>query len=236
MMNRISSIIATVTYTSYEPLNNLSLTSYSELSLDDRATGTYLLLRILEPPVEYVGIQTVAEDHIGSVFLLTLYNFISHRLGTDPECALPTGTVIILKEPFLKISLDGTHRIRCDSPSDVVIVGRTSPHHAMASQIKWKHFPAGKPMFSGFIGQSAEEWKSAGNDCYKKQRYNEAREAYSVALQIAEQQVNSSLRATICINMAQCCLATEYFENALQVRKPIAGSHQAKHKLLLCLN
>lgn len=84
------------------------------------------------------SIQTVVEDNRGWSERLALYNYAPD--GTDPRHALPVGTLLAVKEPYLKLSLDGLPTIRVDSPGDITLLA------------------TGDPLLRGLFGELVRSW------------------------------------------------------------------------------
>ncbi|OWA51121.1 hypothetical protein BV898_15618 [Hypsibius exemplaris] len=218
-------------------LSSLTEIVHAKLLSNIRAKGRFIILRTLEPVAALVGLETVAEDRAGDVCTLALYNYRSSKTETTPDEALPVGTVIILKEPVLKIDPERGNALRCDSPSDVVFVGRDSPFYGMVEHTVWHHEVNGSlPSLSSFRGSSAEEWKTEGNNLFKRGLFNEAREAYAVALQLLpadeSKEQGSELRITIHLNLAQTYFRLGFFEETVLHTDIVLKQDPHNHKAL----
>jgi tetratricopeptide (TPR) repeat protein len=84
--------------------------------------GRYLLCRTVAPSIIIIGVTAYVEDLNGDIEELSLYHF-QQSLIDDPNTWLPSGTILIIKEPYLKFgSQNQSVSLRCDSPSDIIFV------------------------------------------------------------------------------------------------------------------
>jgi hypothetical protein len=152
-------------------LQRISLT---DLVLETVHRGKYLLLRTIVHPKKNVGIETVVEDPNGDVEALGLYNQNPCRSHTD---IIPNDSIIVLKEPYYKISAQGGTSLRCDHPADLIFLDANNP---VVQDLKWK---TGTPKIYKIL--TAAEYKTLGNDYFKQGNFYEAIKAYSdVSLEI----------------------------------------------------
>lgn len=117
-------------YCSKLPLDQLTRIGIKNLKMEIKHEGKYLLLRLIEPCFRMSGIMTVVEDPEGSVCILSLYNYIE-KDSVNVEELLPVGTILALKEPHYKFTNSNSCVIRCDSPSDVIILERTGRNNGL---------------------------------------------------------------------------------------------------------
>lgn len=91
-------------------------------SINEPMTGKYLLCRSICPPFKMVAVGTVVDDPDGELCVrLSLYNFIKDVSSTSlMETHLPVGTVLAIKNPWFKTTVDHGLTVRCDNPADVV--------------------------------------------------------------------------------------------------------------------
>ncbi|KAI8893386.1 hypothetical protein BC833DRAFT_531828, partial [Globomyces pollinis-pini] len=68
-----------------------------------------------------IGVITIVMDQTGAVFMFSLYNY-AKNLDVKAEDVLQVGMVIIVKEPYCKLTKGGGFMIRCDSLSDIIVV------------------------------------------------------------------------------------------------------------------
>ena len=131
--------------------------------------------------------------------------------------SLDTKNLFSIWAPFINIF---RFILRCDCPTDVILIGRDSPFYAEVQKIPWRHVPFGtSPPLQSFHGKTADSWKAKGNELFKRKSHREAREAYHVALQMGhgEESDGSELTKSLHLNLAQTCLDLGYFEQVLVV-------------------
>ena len=119
-----------------------------------------------------VGTMMLIEDTNGDVEDLALYNF-ELNLTENPKKWLPKGTILIIKEPYLKYGSMGSNiTIRCDSPSDVIFLDETDK--------RLKEF--------GWMKKSSEDTfdklKEKANNLYNKKEFEKALVYYNRAFDL----------------------------------------------------
>jgi len=102
----------------------LNLDKMSPISLDNMRVnqihyGTYLKCTVIREPFFTSSVQCLVEDENKQMEFLDLYNFVGGLISL--------GTRLIIKEPNLCLKRGGALKnefsIRCDSPTDVVVLG-----------------------------------------------------------------------------------------------------------------
>ena len=157
-----------------QPLSCLQRILLTDLMLETVHRGKYLLLRTIVHANKIVGIETVVEDPNGDVEVLGLYNQNPNRSHTD---TIPNDSIIVLKEPYYKITAQGGTSLRCDHPTDLIFLDANDP---VVQGLKWK---TGTPKIHKIL--TAAEYKTLGNDYFRQSKYYEAIRAYSdVSLEI----------------------------------------------------
>ena len=101
------------------PFNELQKTMIKSLRLETHHRGQYLLVRTVTPTDTMTAVMAIVEDEEGSVLMLQLYN--QEQELSDAQC-LKTGTVLVVKEPYVKVMADGDYGIRVDHLSDVSFI------------------------------------------------------------------------------------------------------------------
>ncbi|KAH7731125.1 TPR domain protein [Aphelenchoides avenae] len=105
-----------------KPVGDLKPITFDQMELPKIHTGRYVVCRTLTEAYTFVGTSTLVEDLNGNVEQVSLYNF---RPYID-DGWLPVGTILVIKEPFVKYGSFGEDVIiRVDSPSDVIFVDET---------------------------------------------------------------------------------------------------------------
>lgn len=109
----------------YPPCTNgfadLKKTMVNNLVLETHHRGAYLLLRTITPASRMTAVMALVEDEDGSVLLLQLLNQDKDLPADD---SLSEGTVLVVKEPYLKIMADGGYGIPVDHLSDIQFMAR----------------------------------------------------------------------------------------------------------------
>ncbi|KAL4920601.1 hypothetical protein BDW62DRAFT_176862, partial [Aspergillus aurantiobrunneus] len=179
------------------PLIDLKKAMIKDLTLETHHRGCYLLVRAVTPTDTMMAVMTVVEDEAANVLMLQLYN---QEEGLVTDGRLVEGTVMIVKEPYLKIMSDGDHGLRVDHLSDVTFL---SAHDSRVPS-SWGHL-AGKDC-------SADSWKIKGNDYFNKACYHLAIDCYSQALRSSP---TAGEALTIKLNRALAFLRSHQFGAAL---------------------
>ena len=104
--------------------------------------------------------MAIVEDEKKDVFVLQLY-YQAEENERSAEEILPEGSVLIVKEPYLKVMADGDYGIRVDHLSDIIFDVPESIPSQWQLKSKKEHVPAGTS-------------KMRGNDCFNKSKYFEA--------------------------------------------------------------
>ncbi|KAK3294133.1 TPR domain protein [Chaetomium fimeti] len=147
------------------PFSELKKTMMGDLLLETHNRGTYMLVRSLTPQDRTTAVLAIVEDEKGDVLMLQL-----HHQVDDREPLVREGTVMILKEPFFRMMMDGNYGLRVDHVSDVVLL----PANDERIPAAWR----GKPDHSG----TALAWKAQGNNHFNRSEYRSAIECYTQSL------------------------------------------------------
>lgn len=146
-----------------KPLCDLKKVMIADLLVETHHRGMYLLLRTVTPPDRLTAIMAVVEDERGNVVMLQLYQQ-PEETERQAEDILGEESVVIVKEPYLKIMADGDYGIRVDHLSDIIFL----PIGDSRIPRSWKHTDQWRSMMS------ADNWKTRGNDFFKEEQYFEA--------------------------------------------------------------
>ncbi|KAK4652413.1 hypothetical protein QC762_610930 [Podospora pseudocomata] len=111
--------------------------------------------------------MAIVEDEKSEVFLLQLY----HQVEMMEDILIPGG-ILIIKDPYLKLTADGRHGLRVDHVSDVVFLLA----HDKRVPSCW-HSELTNPQL-----KSADFWKTKGKEFFGQSRYQAAVEHYTRAL------------------------------------------------------
>ena len=96
----------------------------NDMQLNTIHHGKYLQCRTLADPFYCSSMFVLIADGDNQVETVYIYNYFA-SLGYqnhDPSQLLPSGTHMVIKEPYLKLMGDGQYNIRVDSPNDIVIL------------------------------------------------------------------------------------------------------------------
>lgn len=104
------------------PVAELNPITLRDMKVPKVHGGRYLICRTIVEPTAFVGTSVYVEDLFGDVELLSVYN--QRRLPSDFEW-LTIGTIIVLKEPYMKFGTSGDSCfIRVDSPTDITFIDK----------------------------------------------------------------------------------------------------------------
>jgi len=141
------------------PLAQLTPTAIRHLRLETHHRGTYLMLRVITPPNRMAAIIVIAEDDQNDVSILQLYQQDREdvREATD---VVDVGTILLVKEPYYKVTAMGDYSLRVDHVSDIVHVDKNDSKIPKA----WR-----PRIHDG--EESAELFKTRGDSAIKERKY-----------------------------------------------------------------
>jgi hypothetical protein len=116
-----STVIGEPYYPSVANIHGLSKINIKELMLETHHRGRYMLLRVAAPPVRMSAVITVVEDEVGGAITFSLYQQEPEHVRPAADI-LKEGAVLLLKEPYFKITGGGQYGIRVDHPTDLVFL------------------------------------------------------------------------------------------------------------------
>lgn len=103
------------------PSRELKPMMISRMALENHHRGSQVLIRVLTPPDRVTAIMAIVEDQEGTAVLLQLYNQPQESLvGKDQ--ILHVGHICIIKEPYFKVTSDGSYSLRVDHVSDILLL------------------------------------------------------------------------------------------------------------------
>jgi hypothetical protein len=106
------------------------------------------------------AVMAIVEDEDGNVLMLQLYNQEQELSGA---LRLKEGTVLVVKEPYVKVMADGDYGIRVDHLSDVLFI----PEFDDLVPSPWrKHVTQAE--------ENASFWKGKGTESFEKSDYRSA--------------------------------------------------------------
>ena len=139
-------------------LHDLSKVMIKNLYLETHHRGTHAVLRTVTPPDHLAAATSIAEDETKDVIKLSIHFQDRKR---NIEEALPEGTIVIVKEPYLCIMGEGAYGIRVDHLSDITYL----PAHDERVPEPWR-------LEFTDNGISAGAWKKKGNNHFSKSEYH----------------------------------------------------------------
>lgn len=142
------------------PLSELKKTMLNDLLLETHHRDSYLLLRSVTPSYRDNTVFSIVEDESGDVMLLELYYQDRQR---DVEDIVKEGTVLVVKEPYLRPDANGGHGVRVDHLSDLIRL----PEYDERIPVVWQSD-------SSALQLSADSWKTKGNNYFNSRKYNNA--------------------------------------------------------------
>jgi hypothetical protein len=110
---------------SYLPCNTslaeLRSVHVRDLKLETHHRGRYLMVRAITPPNRMTGILVLVEDESEHAIMLQIYQQDDEEIRAASDI-VDVETVMILKEPFLKVMASGEYGLRVDHVSDFIII------------------------------------------------------------------------------------------------------------------
>ncbi|ODM18565.1 hypothetical protein SI65_06437 [Aspergillus cristatus] len=149
-------------------LSELKKTMLNDLILETHHRDRHLLLRSVTQSYRDNGAFSIVEDENGDVMWLELYYQDRQR---DVEDIVKEGSVLIVKEPYLRPNGEGGHGIYVDQVSDLIRL----PEYD-------ERIPAAWRSDGSDLQLSAESWKTKGNDYFNSRMYDNAIECYTRGL------------------------------------------------------
>jgi len=196
-----------------DDLSKLKLIFLSSMMLNKVHYGKYLICRVIEKPFQTDSSSLLVEDENDDIEGVAIHNY---EINQSCQDLFPKGTALYIKEPFLKISMNGNERfIRIDSPSDILIddyqySGKFRPQ---LNQLKFSKDP--------------EVIKEKGNDYYKNDKYELALRCYKIALNLNHKQPE-----ILHLNCSAAYLGLELYSQAyLEAKIALALSENNKKQL-----
>lgn len=144
------------------PVDELGQIAIRNLQLEIHHRGTYLLLRSITPPSRMTAIMAIMEDENRDVLMLQLFQQEDENKRAAANI-VDVGTILLIKEPYFKVTRDGEYGLRVDHISDFI---RIEGNDARIPQ-SWKTRLVESE-------QSAESLKAKGNLSMEKSRYWDA--------------------------------------------------------------
>ncbi|KAK0624359.1 hypothetical protein B0T14DRAFT_195653 [Immersiella caudata] len=179
------------------PFSELTKTPLRGLVLETHHRGSYLLVRCATRQDSMTAIMAIVEDESGDVVLLQLYH---QEQANDPvENILEEGMILVVKEPYLKVTSDGGFGLRVDHVSDIEFL---SPDDDRIPRV-WQGTSSSR---------TALAWKTEGNDFFGQAKYRAAIRAYTGGL---DSSPSLDEAHAITLNRSLAFIKRKAFEQAL---------------------
>ncbi|RUS32747.1 hypothetical protein BC938DRAFT_474439 [Jimgerdemannia flammicorona] len=211
-------------------LSSLKRIALSQLSLDEVHRGHVLVCRTIDKPFKIVSVMVEVEDPIVighgwstppavETGRLALYNFAnSSGPRSDMSYLIPVGTVLLIKEPYYKLASDGIPTVRCDNPTNVVMVPNDGEDYPILAGLRWADRLGVSPLQavrcqSGLKIESAGDLQRRGNENLARKDYDAALDCYTQGLELEPKNVS------LLLGRARAHLALQRFQQALKDSK-----------------
>lgn len=135
------------------PAQDLKPIAISKMRLETHHRGSKVLLRVLTPPDRINAVMVIVEDEEETAILLQVYQQPEEGLVPCAEIFVPN-RICIIKEPFLKQTIDGPYSLRADHPSDII----WPDDNDQQVPAKWRHIKSRIP-------NSSQGHREQGNTC-----------------------------------------------------------------------
>lgn len=139
-------------------LNRLSKIMLRDLCLETHHRGRYILVRTVTPSDLMTAVMAIVEDEDERVLMIQIYNQ-GEEFSEFQD--LPEGSVLLVKEPYVKVMADGDFGIRVDHISDIIFVPGFDERIPLFWRARIQSVEEGLPIF----------WKERGNDFFQESRY-----------------------------------------------------------------
>uniref|UniRef100_A0A915DCI8 SET domain-containing protein n=1 Tax=Ditylenchus dipsaci TaxID=166011 RepID=A0A915DCI8_9BILA len=198
-------VIAGNSHSSKLPLSNLQSILLSQMKVPLVHRECYLVCRVISDAIVEVGTSVLIEDLRDDVEELILFNFQYDLTNTT---WLSKGTIMLVKEPYLKYSGgESGLQIRVDSPSDVIFIDE-------ADELRLQAYGASKWYVPSKL--TFDQLRQKGNDSYAAKNYEAALKWYKKAMLLVPDSPVIYLNQAACLLELGCyCEAHEKAGKAL---------------------
>lgn len=161
-----SSFIPPAYSPSLRSITDLRKIVIKDLLLETHHRDNYIIVRSVTPADRMNAVMAVVEDEKSDVLVLQLYHQEEENTRAA-EDLVGKGTVLIIKEPYLKMMSDGDYGIRIDHPSDLIHLPRNDPRIPSCWRSSIKE-----------LESSAEYLRKEGNNYFNASNYHAAIELW----------------------------------------------------------
>ncbi|KAF8507844.1 hypothetical protein BU17DRAFT_57135 [Hysterangium stoloniferum] len=213
--------VGTEKHYSVAPLESLQLITLRKMYVRKIHRGNYFLCRIIVPPKRGVAIEIAVEDPNGDVASLSLYNFPTMMNSglQEVDSVFPVGTILAIREPFLKQSLisNSVQFMRVDSPTDVIFMD-ANDHNLQ--DVTWRSGQQVPNMPTR--PSTVDGWKEKGDQHFRSKYWLAAAMSYTKGLILD----NSAI--LLKANRAEAYLKLGYFSAARRDADDVIASTDRK--------
>ncbi|KAG9229870.1 TPR domain protein [Amylocarpus encephaloides] len=202
---------------SFRSILDLHKVMIKDLLLETHHRGNYITVRSITPPDRMTAVMAIVEDENGDVVMLQLY-YQEEENARPAEDLLGEGTVLIVKEPYLKLMSDGDYGLRMDHPSDLIYIPKNDQRIPSCWQPRVKELEV-----------SAEHLRMQGNNYFNAFNYQAAIELYSRALKSTSEEGEAQ---TLKLNRSLALLKAKNFDTALADLEPMVSCLKPVEKAL----
>jgi tetratricopeptide (TPR) repeat protein len=186
----MNSSIFDVYYSKVTDLSTLRKIRIDDLLMETWHEGRYLLCCTIVEPYRFNAIMSIVEDETGHITTLSLYNY-TKGLTESAAPYLPMNTILLIKEPYFKETSNGAAMVRCDSPSDVIIINYNDDNYKafkVDSIRNWNSLCASRDRVHAYpCPKTPSDWKTRGNYLFNKGYDKDAACAYSMGISLCEE-------------------------------------------------
>jgi hypothetical protein len=136
-----------------------------DLLLETHHRERYIMLKSITPPDRMTAVMAIVEDENSDAVMLQLY-YQEVESARPAHDILGEGTIVIVKEPYLKLMADGDYGLRIDHPSDLIYVPKDDLRVPSIWQLSGRKEP----------GFSADSLRMEGNKYFNESNYQAALE------------------------------------------------------------
>ncbi|PWY92204.1 TPR domain protein [Aspergillus heteromorphus CBS 117.55] len=198
------------------PLNGLRKAMLRDLFLEIHHRGVYVLVRTIEVIGKETAVTMLVEDEQKTAFHLSIYN---QEPGALHE-TLRQGTVMIVKEPYLRSKATGEYAVCVDHLSDVIYLYRGD-----------QRVPSLWRLEVSQQSDTAPRWEQVGNGLSKMGKYYNAMECYVNGLRVS---TTESEAWSFKLNLALALIQTQQYDAAIKHLDSVPESFQLE-KALFCV-
>jgi hypothetical protein len=145
-------------------LDTLKPIAIENLRLETHHRDTYLMLRAITPPNRMTALIVLAENENGDATILQLYQQENEASRPATE-VVDKDSILLVKEPFFKVTASGDYSLRVDHLSDVVFLNNEDPRVPKSWQPSMLEL---RLEYMGSFRRSADSLKLGG--CFGERR------------------------------------------------------------------